>query len=268
MKRITIVSTLVFALCLSVSALPKPVSADIVDGNGTRIATGPYITFPVNTTYNSRFLTLNISFSAQLFSPVRFSGTYSLDGTTSVAVLLVSSPSLIWNKNRVTGSVELPELPDGSHRLSFFVEADGYWDSETVYFTVETLPPKIKVLAPLNQTYNETSVSLTFTLDKQVDWTGYSFDGKENVATSGNATLAGLSNGIHKVTVYANDTYGNVGESETVSFTVAVPKPFPVVPVAAAAVAIAVIVTAVLLILFLRKRHNLVHAAEHKFSGT
>ncbi len=80
--------------------------------------------------------------------------------------------------------------------------------------------------------------------------------------------MAGLPNGIHKVTVYANDTIGNMGESETVSFTVAMPKPFPVVLVVAAAVAISVIVTAVLLLLFLRKRHNLVHAAEAKFSGT
>ncbi len=271
MKRIAIVSTLVCALFLSVSALSKPVSADIVDDDGTRVATGPYITFPVNTTYNSRFLTLNISFSAQLFSNVRFSATYSLDGTASVTVPLVSTPSLIWNKNRVTGSLELPELPEGSHRLSVFVEAgevtgDSYWDRETVYFTVETIPPKIKVLSPLNQTYNETSVSLTFTLDRQVNWTGYSLDGKEIATTSGNASLAGLYNGSHNVTVYANDTYWKMGESETVSFTVAVPEPFPVVPVVA--VAIVAIVATVLLPLFLRKRHNLMRVAENTFRVT
>jgi len=37
---------------------------------------------------------------------------------------------------------------------------------------------------------------------------------------TGNTTLVGLSDGIHSVTVYANDTAGNMGSSETVYFTV------------------------------------------------
>jgi roadblock/LC7 domain-containing protein len=40
----------------------------------------------------------------------------------------------------------------------------------------------------------------------------------------------GLSNGLHSVTVYANDTCGNMGASETVAFTVS--EPFPVAAVA------------------------------------
>ena len=260
MRRTTLASALAAALFLLASALTQPVNADILDDNGTPLASGPYIIFPVNTTYNSRIITLNISFSTQLFSKVHFSATYSLDGTPNIIVPLVSSPSLIWNKNRVIGSVRLPELSDGSHTLSVYVEArvetgTSYWDSETVYFTVETTPPKIKVLSPITQTYTETNVSFMFTLDK-ANWTGCSLDGEENITISGNFTLIGLPNGMHNLTVYANDTYGNMGASETVSFTVAVPEPFPFVPVAAAVAVVAVAAVSAGLLLYFRKRKH------------
>jgi hypothetical protein len=50
---------------------------------------------------------------------------------------------------------------------------------------------------------------------------GYSLDGQDNVTVTGNATLSGLSSGLHNVTVYANDTAGNMGVSETIKFTTA-----------------------------------------------
>jgi hypothetical protein len=40
------------------------------------------------------------------------------------------------------------------------------------------------------------------------------------VAAAGNATLEGLVSGLHNVTVCAEYEFGNVGPSETVSFTV------------------------------------------------
>ena len=260
MKAVTLASAFVVALFLLASALTHPIKADIFDDNGNRLASGPYILFPINTTYSSRFLTLNISFSTKLFSSVHLSATYSLDGTPNITVPLVSSPSLIWNKNRVEGSVTLPELSDGSHRLSVYVEArvetgESYWDSETVYFTVETTPPKIRVLSPIAQTYTERNVSLVFTLDKQANWTSYGLDGEENMTISGNLTLIGLPNGLHTLTLYANDTYGNMGVSEMVTFTVEVPEAFPVLPVTVAAV-IAVSAGAGLLLYHLKRKRR------------
>jgi N-acetylneuraminic acid mutarotase len=84
-----------------------------------------------------------------------------------------------------------------------------------------TVPPAILVISPENKTYAPRNVSLTFTVNKPTAWLGYSIDGKETVAVSGNATIAGLSSGKHSLTVYANDTFGNAGASETVIFTVA-----------------------------------------------
>jgi hypothetical protein len=146
MKEIRLAIALVVAVFLLVSALTPSIKADIFDDSGNHLATGPYVLFPVNTTYNSRIITLNISFSTKLFSPVHLSATYSLDGKPNVIVPLLVSPSLIWSKNRVEGSVTLPELSEGSHTLSVYVEAHwgngpSYWDSETVHFTVQTTPP-------------------------------------------------------------------------------------------------------------------------------
>jgi N-acetylneuraminic acid mutarotase len=115
------------------------------------------------------------------------------------------------------------------------------------------VPPEIKGVSPVNQTYNESSVSLVFTVDKPVNWTGYSLDGKQNVTVAGNTTLTGLSSGLHNVTVYANDTYGNMGASETVIFTIS--EPFPTALVAAASGASIAIIVVGLLVYF-KKRNR------------
>jgi hypothetical protein len=153
MKRVILTLAFAVTLFLLASALAPPSKADIFDDNGNRLASGPYILFPVNTTYNSRIITLNLSFSTKLFFNVPLSATYSLDGTPNINVPLVSSPSMIWNKNRVEGSVTLPELSDGSHAISVYVEAQwgngsSYGDSETVHFTVKTTPPSSPSLSP------------------------------------------------------------------------------------------------------------------------
>jgi parallel beta-helix repeat protein len=117
-------------------------------------------------------------------------------------------------------------------------------ESFNKFYVLATTPPKISVLSPLNQTYNETSVPLVFAVDKHVNWTGYSLDGQETVTVTGNCTIANVTNGLHSVTVYANDTFGNIGASEAVSFTIAKPEPFPTL----LAVAVAIVVAAVMLV--------------------
>jgi hypothetical protein len=120
---------------------------------------------------------------------------------------------------------------------------------------LDSVPPQISVLSPMSQTYNETSVSLVIAVDEAVNWTGYSLDGKDNVTITGNTTIADLLNGLHNVTVYANDTFGNMGVSEIINFTIAIPQPLPVVPVAVASIASVVIVSAALLVYFKKRKH-------------
>jgi N-acetylneuraminic acid mutarotase len=123
------------------------------------------------------------------------------------------------------------------------------------FYVQETTPPKISVLSSFNQTYNESSVFLVFTVDKPVNWIGYSLDGEENVTVTGNFTLTGLSNGLHNVTVYAKDTFENVGASATVTFTVAKPEPFPATLVVTASGVAVAVVGAGLLVYFKKHKH-------------
>jgi hypothetical protein len=81
-------------------------------------------------------------------------------------------------------------------------------------------PPTISILSPENKIYAAKDIPLSFTVSEATSWIGYSLDGQTNVTVGGNTTLVGLSDGVHTVTAYANDTAGNVGRSVTVYFTI------------------------------------------------
>jgi hypothetical protein len=113
------------------------------------------------------------------------------------------------------------------------------------FHVIATTPPIISVQSPIHRMYNGSTVALVFTVDKSVEWIRYSIDGKRNVTINGNTTLTGLSGGSHNIRVYANDTFGNVGASQTVNFTI--PQPFPTL-VVIAVISVAVAISVILLI--------------------
>lgn len=107
----------------------------------------------------------------------------------------------------------------------------------------------ISIVSPENKTYAMADITLTFTVDESVAWMAYSLDNKANMTTTGNTTLYELSNGLHSLIVYAEDTAGNTGASGIVYFSVDVKglEPFPLWIVAVAAM-IAAFGTAVYLL--------------------
>jgi parallel beta-helix repeat protein len=116
----------------------------------------------------------------------------------------------------------------------------------STFFELQTTPPKVTINWPVDQTYeSSTNVPLLFSVEvfsatKSVDWFGYSLDGQRNVTISGDIALMGLSSGWHKITIYANDTFGNMGTSKTVTFTM---LPFPaaaILGISGASIALAV----------------------------
>jgi hypothetical protein len=108
------------------------------------------------------------------------------------------------------------------------------------------------VSSPENdKAYNMTSVPLSFSVSKTTAWMGYSLDGENNVTITGNVTLSGLSYGSHHVTVYAKDTAGITGVSETIYFSIT--EPFPTTWIAAAVV-IAAVAGASLIVYFKKYR--------------
>ncbi len=111
--------------------------------------------------------------------------------------------------------------------------------------------PLVVLLNPVNITYSNVSVLLDFVVDKQTAWIGYSLDGKDNVTITGNITLSGLSDGSHMLTVYANDTFGFTGTSETVTFTVAT---FPTTSIILIVISTVAVVACLLIYFKKRKR--------------
>ena len=121
-------------------------------------------------------------------------------------------------------------------------------------YAIRTSPPKIAISTLPDQTFNNSNVPLLFTTDKQIEWAGYNLYRQSNVTINGNETLTDLSNGVHTVTIYANDTFGNM-TSETFSFTVSEPDAFPFAAVAAVLGLSAVVVGVGLVVYFKRWRH-------------
>lgn len=166
-------------------------------------------------------------------------------------------------------TITLTSIPDGYHTITVNATERGDYldevdycnnryykvfeitDSSSVSFTVDTTPPKTSVLSPENKTYDTADVQLNFAVNETASQIKYSPDGQENVVVSGNTTLAGLPEGEHSVTVYAQDNAGNIGASATIYFSVKVSLPTVV-----AAVAVSVAVVCIGLLIYFKKRNH------------
>jgi hypothetical protein len=153
--------------------------------------------------------------------------------------------------------VEVTGLIAGDY-YNFIGQSSGWSNTQTV--TISN-PLQISVMSPQAKNYSASDVPLNFTVNTPVSQIRYSLDGQENVTIAGNTILTDLSNGMHNVTVYVNDTYGNTGKSETISFTIAVPEPetepFPTTLVMAASGASAIAIGVGLLVYFKKRRNEL-----------
>jgi hypothetical protein len=167
--------------------------------------------------------------------------TYSLDGQTNVTLTKVE-----WFITLLSG------LSDGTHNLLVnATDAAGNSVLDIAYFAVDTKTPTISNPSINLNTHNATEASLDFTINESVSWMGYSLDGKANVTINGNTTLTELSSGKHSLTIYSNDTAGNMGSSKTIYFTVS--EPFPTTWILASVVLV-VVVGVGLLVYF--KKHS------------
>ena len=141
-----------------------------------------------------------------------------------------------------------------SGQWGYFVDMRADASNEQyIPFGYGSVKPVIRMLSPEGKTYNESSVPLTFTVDKPVSWMEYSLDERDNVTIDGNTTLSGLPNGFHDLTVYAKYVEGSVGASETVHFNLEVPFPTTIVVVASGASIVAV--AAGVLVYFKKRKH-------------
>ena len=202
---------------------------------------------------------------------------------TKVVRLQLSQDGFNWdtiitgtvNSNLTEFSTDLKVPTEGKHNITFWAAETGSYQvnvgkrfpaleginiytfhinsSKTVTFTVDNSPPEIRILSIENKTYNTPSVPLVFALDESNTQLSYSIDGLPNRTIVGNSSIAGLQNGKHNVTVYAQDGFGNRGMSETVFFIVDAPT-FPVMIIVVAGVVTIGLTATGVLVYFRRRR--------------
>ena len=93
--------------------------------------------------------------------------------------------------------------------------------TDVINYTIDKSAPRLSILLPLNNTY----IKLPFqnmnysSTDAYPASSWYSFDNSANASLAGNVSLTGLSEGNHNISIWANDSAGNMNYS-FVSFTV------------------------------------------------
>jgi len=221
----------------------QPVKAQFTqNGEACPLVSPVNITSPSNTTYTTSVLTLTFNINSLFDNTIyQYVLVYSIDGQNNVTIPSNILSFTLPNGDtgpltivQCSGSVALPKLNEGTHSLTVYatferISTNGNWpdviyDNGTVYFAINNgIAPAITNLSIINGTYYQENLTLSYTTDKDASWVGYSLDGKENVTIHGNTMLTELSNGSHILTIYANDTFGNMS-SQTVNFTVEKPQ--------------------------------------------
>jgi len=168
-------------------------------------------------------------------------------GVYSISAFHVWVDGKLWSSffGSHPNSVSLEGLSNGWHTLEVIATASGRYSnyeyvskgsSGVIEFQVDTPPPIIRVITS-QETFEASSptadVPLNFTVNKPASWIGYSLD-DNNVVTATDKVasterfgtviyqlvLRGVPVGAHTLTVYAEDTAGNRGESEPFTFAV------------------------------------------------
>ena len=272
-------------LCFAVFLASLVVGTPIVhapyadDGRLFPLASPIKVTSPSNTTYSSGLLMLDVSFKLMLnIEKTNITVFYCLDGKENVSFPVsaeffpvettvtyekgttVTGVSSIFSYYILRGSVALPELSEGFHRILVYGRYEhvggsnfSVFDNASVHFTVnDGSAPIISNLSVENKTYSQDELNLSFTVDESALWMGYCLDRQANVTFNENFTITKLSPGSHTLNIYANDTVGNMGASETVCFTII--EPFPTSLVVTSVFLVAIIVIGVGMLIYGIKR--------------
>ncbi len=188
--------------------------------SGTRVVTidttPPLIsiTSPKNTTIADPTPLLNVT-----FGEVVNATWYRVDSGAN---------STIW-KGVKNLTLELSSLSDAPHSITVWAnDSLNNINTSMVWFTIDTIPPSITKISPPNIT-NDNTPLLNVSFGEIVNYTWYNIDGGANstpFAETRNLTLdlPILADGPHNVTVYANDSAGNLN-STSVYFTIDTTSP-------------------------------------------
>lgn len=126
------------------SPSPSPTSSSTTNASFDEPLSFFAITSPVNTTYNSNVLTLNITGQVIRASNIELFMNYSLDGQESLPFPVIEQPRSLNDQyvGIITGTINLQKLSEGSHSITVF----GYLKANDldhlaqakVYFTIDS----------------------------------------------------------------------------------------------------------------------------------
>ncbi|MBT4165974.1 hypothetical protein HOE04_02975 [archaeon] len=114
---------------------------------------------------------------------------------------------------------------EGQHNVSVWVnDSAGNVNSSSVSFTIDTINPQVNIIFPLNNLdYSKNNLNVNFTyLDINLDECWYSNDSmsvNNSLSSCENITSVVWSEGQHNVSVWVNDSAGNINSS-SVGFTI------------------------------------------------
>ncbi len=171
---------------------------------------------------NSAFRVQNVSFNFTVFDNAANSSSCSLVIDNSINQTNSSIP------NNTVAIFQVSGLSQGSHawRANCTDFAGNSNTSSTFSFVVDTINPNITILSPINSTYSQ-NVALNISVSDNVAlgscW--YSLGaGNVSIANCQNLTISSLSAGNYNLTVFVNDSVGNLNYSN-VSFSVETTAP-------------------------------------------
>jgi hypothetical protein len=233
-KITSLIGLLAIILLVSSSCLVNKVKADtlgptiIIIENSYRMV---QIFSPQEITYNSSTIFLNFTVRA---GRGIYDVGYSLDNgtiqrvTNLTQILVEDAPDMQAPPPHVVvtdlGNVTLSNLTKGNHSLTVYYGFQ--YDYNPRFEVIGSSTINFSINAPiLNMNVSEANntsgkISVNVVTSESYFWIGYSLDNQANKTSNGNFTLTNLAKGSHNLTVYANDTAGNMGASNTIYFTV------------------------------------------------
>jgi hypothetical protein len=288
MMWVTIIIAALFGSVLATANSATAFWEDISDENHIRFYICTLYS-PLNATYKSQFLSLNLSFTVGM--GVRYTIQYYIDGEyVGELPFTVEKADELHVTYPAHAYAELSKLSTGTHSLSVFFTCSGLARSllsnnATVYFTidpdatsafvpqptVDLTPPKITNLYIQNQTSNQTETQIYFTIveNSKNPIVSYSIDGAQKLSLPDNVlvhnyenmwyyrmNLTGLLGGTHSITFYAVDAAGNSGISDTASFYVEAPEDEQSYPTVIAALIVPFSVVALGLIVNQKRKNH------------
>ena len=96
-------------------------------------------------------------------------------------------------------------------------------ENSEIYVITYSIPlPEIIIYSPQNKTYNTTLIEINYSVFGEVDSVWYDLDGKIKYTNRTHYEIVNLSEGVHYIAVFANNSQGKV-TYKAVEFKVAVP---------------------------------------------